>query len=151
MIAGSMRFAEHEGERHYKELLAQIVADVQDPVAPVFSGVRHGQRSDHGGSAVTRLLQIVNRHTVSINHDTFRVRTVEIDLGHVSPPTRYGLAGTLTESTIGSRAATFRHADGIGGRNDFDQRTPRPVRSGKAACLCRRAAPLSARPCAVSD
>jgi hypothetical protein len=36
----SMRFAEHGGEGHLEDLFAVIIADVQDPVAPILRSRR---------------------------------------------------------------------------------------------------------------
>jgi hypothetical protein len=54
-MATSVRLAKYESEGNDEELLTKIVADVQDPAAPIFEAARHRQRSHDAGSVLTRL------------------------------------------------------------------------------------------------
>src|SRR4051812_48972033 len=78
----SVRFAEHEGERQNEEFVVEIVADMHDPVAPVFRVASHDQRPDEAGRSVARLGEIAHRFAGSIDSDVPGIQAVEINLGH---------------------------------------------------------------------
>src|SRR4051794_34254492 len=78
----SMRFAEHEGEGQNEEFVVEIVADVHDPIAPVFRVASHDHRPDQAGRTVARLGEIAHRFTGSVDPDFPGIRAVEINLGH---------------------------------------------------------------------
>jgi len=48
-----VRLAEHECEGENEELVIEIVADMHNPVAPVFRAAFHDERPDEAGRAVT--------------------------------------------------------------------------------------------------
>ncbi len=64
-----MCLAEHEGERKNEQFVIEIVADMHDPVAPVFSALFHDERADEASRAVARLGEVAHRFTGSINPD----------------------------------------------------------------------------------
>src|SRR6476619_3521641 len=66
----SVPLAEHECEWENEELVIEIVADMHNPVAPVFSAAFHDERSDDAGRAVARLGEVAHRFTGSINPDS---------------------------------------------------------------------------------
>jgi len=78
--------AEHEGEGHDEELIALIVADMQDPVAPILKAELVGEGLHHTGRMIARLSKIVHRGAAAIDEHLLRIGTVEIDLGHVQLP-----------------------------------------------------------------
>src|SRR5882672_2363692 len=83
MATSSMRLAEDEGERQNEDLVVEIVADMHDPVAPVFRVASHDQRADDAGCAVASLGEVAHRFAGSIDPDFPGIRAVEINLRHV--------------------------------------------------------------------
>ena len=81
-----MRLAEQGREGHVEDLFAGIIADVQDPGAPIFIAGRHNERPHHEGGMVTRLGQVAYGGTVSIDQYLFSVGAMKIELNHVPPP-----------------------------------------------------------------
>ena len=67
----SMRPAEHAGEGHGKNHLAELVADVQDPAAPVLLAGLHDERPHHQRGVVLGLRQVADRRAASIDPDPF--------------------------------------------------------------------------------
>src|SRR6516164_6365229 len=82
----SVGIAEHEGEGHHEELIALIVADMQDPVAPILEAELVVEGLDHTGRMIARLSKIVHHGAAAIDKNLLRIGTVEIDLGHVQLP-----------------------------------------------------------------
>jgi hypothetical protein len=66
----SVRLAEHECEGKNEDLVIEIVADMHNPVAPVFRAAFHDQRSDQAGCAVARLGEVAHRCTGLIDPDS---------------------------------------------------------------------------------
>src|SRR5216683_381736 len=81
-----MRFAEFGRERQGEDLVADIIADVQDPAAPVFRARRHDERPHNDRGVLTRLSQVAYDGAASIDQYPLRVGAMEIDLSHVPPP-----------------------------------------------------------------
>src|SRR5262245_26385933 len=81
-----MRLAEHESEGHNEELIALIVADVQDPVTPILKAALVGKGLHDAGRVIARLGKVVHHSAVMIHENLLRVGAVEIYLGHVQPP-----------------------------------------------------------------
>ena len=79
----SVRLAEDEGERQNEDLFVEIVADMHDPVAPVFRVASHDQRPDDASRAIAGLGEIAHRFAGSVDPDFPGIRAVEINLGHV--------------------------------------------------------------------
>jgi hypothetical protein len=69
----SMRFPKYEGERDDEELIALIVADMQDPVAPILEAALVGEGLDEAGRVVTRLSEIVHHGTAVIEENLLRI------------------------------------------------------------------------------
>jgi hypothetical protein len=78
--------AEHEGEGHDEELIALIVADMQDPVAPILKAELVGEGLHHTGRMIARLSKIVHRGAAVVDEHLLRIGAVKIDLRHVQPP-----------------------------------------------------------------
>src|SRR5260370_42333339 len=93
-----MRFAEQGGERHDKSLFAEIVADVQGPIAPVLRAGRHDERPHDNGGALMRLGKAGYRGGAWIDKHPFRIGVMEIDLSHVPPPCEKRSAGSMDSS-----------------------------------------------------
>jgi hypothetical protein len=81
-----MRLAEYESEGHYEELIALVVADVQDPVTPILEAALVGEGLHDTGRMIARLSKIIHHGAAVIDENLLRVGAVEIDLGHVQPP-----------------------------------------------------------------
>jgi hypothetical protein len=65
----SMRFAKHVHEGHVEELIALIVADMEDPVAPILETVLVGEGLHQAGCMITRLSEIVHDGTVMVEEN----------------------------------------------------------------------------------
>ena len=59
-MATSMRLAEHENEGDNEELIALIVADMQDPVTPILEAVLDGEGLHDPGRMIARFGQTVH-------------------------------------------------------------------------------------------
>jgi hypothetical protein len=81
-----MRLAKHESERDNEELVALIVADMQDPVTPILEAALVGEGLHDTGRVVTRFSKIINHGAETIDENLLRVGAVKIDLGHVQSP-----------------------------------------------------------------
>src|SRR5260370_39554348 len=81
-----MRLAEHESEGHNEELIALVVADVQDPVTPIREAAFVGEGSHDSGRMIVRLSKIVHHGAAVIDENLLGVGAMEIYLGHVRPP-----------------------------------------------------------------
>jgi hypothetical protein len=89
-MAISMRVAEDGCEGDDEELIAEIVADVQNPVMPIFETARLGERLHNLGRVITRLSEVVDHGAPTIHENLLRVGAVEIHLGHVQPHSNDG-------------------------------------------------------------
>jgi hypothetical protein len=78
--------AEHEREGHNEQLITLIVADMQDPVGPILEAALVGEGLHDTGSVIARLSEIVHHGAAAIDENLPCVGAVEIDLGHVQPP-----------------------------------------------------------------
>jgi hypothetical protein len=86
-MATSIReVAEHTNEGHNEELIALVVADMQDPVTPILEAALPGEELHDAGRVIARLSKIVDHGAATIDENLLRVRAVEIYLGHVQPP-----------------------------------------------------------------
>ena len=85
-MAISMGLAEHEGKGHNEELIALIVADMQDPVTPIIEAALVGEGLHDAGRMIARLSEIVHHGTAVIDENFLRIGAVEVYLGHVLPP-----------------------------------------------------------------
>src|SRR5262245_26404733 len=85
-MATSMRFAEHESEGHNEELIALIVADMQDPVTPILEAALIGEGLHDTCSMVARLSEVAHCGAALIEENLLRVGAVEKYLGHVRSP-----------------------------------------------------------------
>ena len=63
----SVRLAEHECEGENEQLVIGIVADMHNPVAPIFRAAFHDERSDDAGRTVARLGEVAYRFAGSID------------------------------------------------------------------------------------
>jgi hypothetical protein len=84
----SVRLAEQGGERHGKNLVIEIVADVQGPVAPVFRAARRDQRPHDAGGVVARFSEVSYGGAALIDQYVLRIGAVEIELSHIPPPVK---------------------------------------------------------------
>jgi hypothetical protein len=65
----SMRLTQHERKGHDEELVAEVIADVQDPAAPTLCAVCHGQRTHNASCVVTRFREIADSGAVPIEQN----------------------------------------------------------------------------------
>src|SRR5262249_16241165 len=72
-MAISIRLAEHESEGHNEELIALIVADMQDPVTPILEAELVGEGLDDTGRLIARLSKIVHHGAAAIDENLLRV------------------------------------------------------------------------------
>src|ERR1700730_17046740 len=86
LMTTSMRLAENGREGNCEDLVVEIVADMHDPVAPVFRAPFHDQRSHQAGCVVARLGEVAHRCAELIDANCAGAGAVEIDLGHVRSP-----------------------------------------------------------------
>jgi hypothetical protein len=82
----SIRLAEYEREGHNEKLVALIVADVQDPVAPILEAALVGEGLHDTGRMIARLNEIIHYGAAVVDEYLGRVGAVEIDLSHIQPP-----------------------------------------------------------------
>src|SRR5947209_3026278 len=78
-----MRLAEHGGEGQIEKILAIGAADMDHPIAPVFSAGRVDHRMHDLGGPVSRLGQAGHRGAVAIDQRAVQVGAVKIDLDHM--------------------------------------------------------------------
>src|SRR4051812_29918211 len=93
LMATSMRLSENGREGEGEDLVVEIVADMHDPVAPVFRALFHDQRSHHAGGSVARFGEVADGCAELIDANFAGVGAVEIellemDLGHVRSPSQ---------------------------------------------------------------
>jgi len=81
-----MELAEHESEGHYEELVALVVAGMQDPVTPILKAALVGEGLHEAGRMITRLSEVVHYNAAVVDENLLRIGTVEKDLGHVQFP-----------------------------------------------------------------
>jgi hypothetical protein len=82
----STRLAEYEREGHHENLDASIIVDVQDPIPAILRAARHDEGPHNSCSVVTRLNEIVYSGAVLINQYPSVTGAMEIDVGHILPP-----------------------------------------------------------------
>src|SRR5271165_2248438 len=121
-ITTSIRLPQHESERHNEELIALIVAGMQNPVTPVFEVTLAGKGLHDAGRAIARLSKIVHYGTAVVDENLLRVGAMEIYTGHVQllspvmvqPPhfvANRSLKASITESSAtNTRAPSTRLA-----------------------------------------
>jgi hypothetical protein len=86
MVSLSIRLAEYEREGNHENVDANIIADVQDSIPAMLCGVRHDEGPHNSCSVVTRLNEIVYSGAVLINQYPSVTGALEIDVGHILPP-----------------------------------------------------------------
>jgi hypothetical protein len=74
----------HKSEGDNKELIAAVIADVQDPVAPILEAARLSETAHDAGRVITCLNEIVYQSAPAIDENLPGVGAVEIHLGHFS-------------------------------------------------------------------
>src|SRR6516225_1308192 len=94
-MATSMRLSQHESEGHNEELLSLIVADMKNPVTPVLEAALVGERLHNAGRVIASLSEIVHHGAAVIDEHLSCVGAVEIDLGHVQPPSNWSSQRSL--------------------------------------------------------
>src|SRR5215472_15933498 len=84
----SIRPAEHGGEGHNEELIALVVAGMQDPVTPILKAALIGEGSHDTYRMIAGLSKIVHYGAAvfAINENLLRIGAEKIYLGHVQPP-----------------------------------------------------------------
>src|SRR5580692_4532635 len=82
----SIRLAEYKREGHHENLDANIIADVQDPIPAILCAVRHNEGPHNSCSVVTRLNEVIYSGAVLINQHPSGTGAMEIDVGHILPP-----------------------------------------------------------------
>src|SRR4029077_11979620 len=95
-----MRLAKHENKGNDEELIAEIVADVQHPVTPIFKAVCFCEGLHDTGRVITRLAKIVYHGAAAIDENVLRVGAVEIHLGHVRPPSNDTWTGRKRDVSV---------------------------------------------------
>src|SRR5947207_5737165 len=63
-----MRFAVHGRKGYGEDLVADIIADVKDPAAPIFQARRHDERPHHERGPLARFRQVADGGAASIDH-----------------------------------------------------------------------------------
>jgi hypothetical protein len=81
-----MRLIKYEGERDYEELIALVVADMQDPITPIIEAALAGERFHDARRMIPRLCEIIHYGTAIVDENLLRVGAMEIDLCHLQPP-----------------------------------------------------------------
>jgi hypothetical protein len=81
-----MRLAEHKREGDDKQLITEVIVDVQNPAAPIFEAARHSEGSHDTGRVVMRFSEVVYHGAAAIDQNLIPARAVEIHVGHVQPP-----------------------------------------------------------------
>jgi len=82
----SVRRARYERERNHEDLGTKIIADVQDPLTAILCAVCRDERPHNCCSVVARCNQVVHSCAALINQYPSVTGTMEIDVGHISPP-----------------------------------------------------------------
>ncbi|OKO85337.1 hypothetical protein AC630_06185 [Bradyrhizobium sp. AS23.2] len=73
-----MRFAKHESEGDNEELIALVVADMQDPVTPILGTAPMDEGLHDTCRMIAGLSKIVHHGAAAIDENLLRVRAVEI-------------------------------------------------------------------------
>jgi hypothetical protein len=102
----SMRLAKHEDERDNEELIALVVADMQDPVTPILEAALVGEGLHEAGRMIARLSEIVHHGAEVIEEYLLRVGAVEIYLGHVQSPSNRASLSALAAARANALAAS---------------------------------------------
>jgi hypothetical protein len=104
-MATSIRFAEYGNEGHDEELIAVVVADMQDPVTPILEAALAGEELHDAGRVIARLSKIVHHGAAAIDENLLCVRAVEIYLAHLQPPSNatvpHDTSALLVSSMVG--------------------------------------------------
>src|SRR5215831_16244977 len=95
-----MGLAEHESEGHNEELVALIVADMQDPVTPILEAARVGEGLHDTGRMIARLSKILHYGAAAIDENLLGIGAVEIHLGHVRLPSNVTRDGQQQDVSI---------------------------------------------------
>jgi hypothetical protein len=66
-----LHLSQHEREGHDEELIALIVADMQDPVAPILEAALVGEGSHHAGRMIARLREVVHYGAAVVDENFF--------------------------------------------------------------------------------
>ncbi|WP_446680536.1 hypothetical protein [Bradyrhizobium erythrophlei] len=106
-LVASMRLSENESEGNNEELVAEVVADVQNPVTPSLVTARLGEGLHELGGMIPRLGKIIHHGAAAIDENLIRVGAMEINLGHVRPP----LNGMDSNATHASQVSSSRRRD----------------------------------------
>jgi AraC-like DNA-binding protein len=83
--AASIRLAEHKSEGDDKQLLTEVVADVQGPATPIFEATRSHEGAHDAGCVITRLGEVIHDRTATINQDLAGIGAMKKHLGHAQP------------------------------------------------------------------
>ncbi len=96
MAPSLVRLADRGREGHDENVVAETIADVQGPIAPIFHTRRRDERPDNALRVVTRIRQIVQIDAALIDQCSPIAGAVEIKSSHVLPPP--GSAAPCTDS-----------------------------------------------------
>jgi hypothetical protein len=77
-MATSMRLAEYENEVDNEELIALIVADMQDPLTPIFEAALVGEGLHDTRRMIARFSQVVHNGAAPIDESLFCVGAMKI-------------------------------------------------------------------------
>jgi hypothetical protein len=80
--ATSIRLPEHESEGHNEELIALIIADMQNPVTPILEAALFGEGLHDAVRMIPRFSKIIHDGSAAIDENLPGVRAVEIYVRH---------------------------------------------------------------------
>src|SRR5438445_5269733 len=106
-MTASMRLAENGGERDFKNLVVEIVADMHDPVAPVLRARFHDHRAHHAGGVIAGLGEVTDHDAELIDANFAGTGAVEIDLGHLRSPAANLLVLKIPAADSAEYSGTF--------------------------------------------
>jgi hypothetical protein len=101
-----MGLTEHEREGDNEELIALIVTDMQDPVTPIIEATLAGEGLHDAGRVIARLNKVIHQGAAMIDENLLRVGAVEVDLGHIQPPSNGRVAASLQRCCCPRRRGT---------------------------------------------
>src|SRR5262245_40378693 len=107
-----MGLAEHEGERHNEELIALIVADMQDPVTPILEATLVGDGLHNAGRVIASVGKIVYHGAAVVEEHLPGVRAMEEYTGHVQPPSDETGSDEISTLLLYSTARYESHGSG---------------------------------------
>src|SRR5947207_7105840 len=93
-----MRFAVHGRKGYGEDLVADIIADVKDPAAPIFQARRHDERPHHERGPLARPRQVADGGAASIDHYPLHAGAMEIKLSQCPPPLEKRHASSMDSS-----------------------------------------------------